>query len=83
MAYRQRQHGGGVVFKVDAGHFAIGAAHQVARKGLAQAGAGGMKAGDDVQPVLPGRQQRASALRGQFFAPEPLIQAGPLALWDP
>ena len=66
MAHRQRQHGGGVVLKVDAGHFAIGAAHQVARKGLAQARALAVHLGQRVQPLLPQRQNggRVTRLHG-------------------
>jgi hypothetical protein len=50
MAQRQRQGGGGVVFKVDVADHAIRAAHQVAGKGLAQAGAGPVD-GERLQPV--------------------------------
>ena len=66
MAQRQRQHSHGVVFKVHVAHHAIGAAHQVAGKGLAQARALAVHLGQRVQPLLPQRQHggRVARLHG-------------------
>ena len=61
VAQRQRQHGHGVVFKVHVAHHAIGAAHQVAGEGLAQARALVVHQLNGTQPLHPQAQHGLGA----------------------
>ena len=70
LAQRQRQAGQGVVFEVDEAQHTVGATHQVAGKGLAQASAARMHGLQRGQPFLPPGQYglRACGAGGLHFA---------------
>ena len=64
LALQQRQRGLGVVLEVHIPHHPVWAAHQVACKGLAQAGAGIVHQAHRVQPLLPQRQHLRGLVAG-------------------